>query len=247
MKSLRYRALTCSTVCLPRSTVCVPHSTVCLPSSTVCLPPSTVCQPRPNALNRMSTTLNRIYTVSLPYLYRIYTVLYRTVTQSTALNRGLAHLYRGLPHLYRNSAALNRICTTLVNGIHISNLNHGGDTVHRGWLTVSARLTYGGARQSCGRDALDRGWVRWSALERGRFLVFDMSKTRKSLGGSVAVDSAVQHSWTRSSTVEHGWAGRETVEIRYTAVQRGSFNRTLPRSTAARWDLGITNEYRHFI
>ena len=125
MKSLRYRALTCSTVCLPRSTVCVPHSTVCLPPSTVCLPPSTVCQPRPNALNRMSTTLNHIYTVSLPYLYHIYTVLYRTVTQSTALNHGLAHLYR-------NSAALNHICTALVNGIQISNLNHGRDTVHRG-------------------------------------------------------------------------------------------------------------------
>ena len=59
--------------------------------------------------------------------------------------------------------------------------------------------------------------MRWSALERGRFLVFDMSKTRKSLGGSIAVDSAVQHTVERGrarlSTVEHG---RETVEIRYT-------------------------------
>ena len=49
--------------------------------------------------------------------------------------------------------------------------------------------------------------------------------------------NTVERGRARLSTVEHG---RETVEIRYTAVQRGSFNRTLPRSTAARWDLGIT-------
>ena len=48
--------------------------------------------------------------------------------------------------------------------------------------------------------------------------------------------NTVERGRARLSTVEHG---RETVEIRYTAVQRGSFNRTLPRSTAARWDLGI--------
>ena len=49
--------------------------------------------------------------------------------------------------------------------------------------------------------------------------------------------NTVERGRARLSTVEHG---RETVEIRYTAVQRGSFNRTLPRSTAARWDLGIS-------
>ena len=53
--------------------------------------------------------------------------------------------------------------------------------------------------------------------------------------------NTVERGRARLSTVEHG---RETVEIRYTAVQRGSFNRTLPRSTAARWDLGIMSYYR---
>ena len=114
-------------------------------------------------------------------------------------------------------------------GYKIYNLNHGRDTVHRGWLTVSRgwlTVERGWLTVERGRVALDRGWVRWSALERGRFLVFDMSKTRKSLGGSVAVDSAVQHGWTRSSTVEHG---RETVEIRYTAVVSTALYRVQPQ------------------
>ena len=58
----------------------------------------------------MSTTLNRIYTVSLPYLYRIYTVLYRTVTHSTALNRGLTHLYRNsTATLPRSTVSVQRL------------------------------------------------------------------------------------------------------------------------------------------
>ena len=83
--------------------------------------------------------------------------------------------------------------------------------------------------------------MRWSAVD-------SLFLTCQKLGNHLAVAlrltvrfNTVERGRARLSTVEHG---RETVEIRYTAVQRGSFNRTLPRSTAARWDLGIKQDQK---